>query len=134
MESLQTKKGVAALMTVIIVVAMVLSIGVVIAQIGINELVFGLQGDRSDQLLQIADSCADEGYYRLKRDQGYSGGTVTFSEGSCTLTISGSEPNRILTVSATVEELTRDFTINIDAKSNIAANARGIDVTNWLEQ
>ncbi len=134
MKNFQKPKGVAALMTVIIVVAMVLAIGLVVAQIGINELVFGLQGDRSDHLLQIADSCAEEGYYRLKRDSNYSGGSVIFPNGSCTLVVSGSEPNRILTIEATVEELTRNFMIDLSSKSNVAGNARGINVTKWQEQ
>lgn len=128
-----SKKGVAALMTVIIILASVLVIGIIIAQMGINEVIFGLQGSNSHKLLEVADSCAEEGYYRLKRDSGYTGGTLTFPEGSCTISVGGTEPNRTFTVQATIEELTRNFTMSVDARTNLGGNARGVDLTEWSE-
>lgn len=127
-------KGVAALMTVIVIVSVIAVIGVIMAQMGINELLFGLQGDRSQRLLQVADSCAEEGYFRAKRDSGYNGGTIVLDDGSCTLTIAGSEPNRTLNIEASVDNLVRNFTVQLDVTTNINVNARGIDVTNWQEQ
>ena len=133
MKKLKTKKGVAALMTMIIIVGIFMVIGLIAARLGINELIYGADVDRSNELAQIADSCAEEAYYRIKLDSTYSGGTLTFTKGSCIITISGGGSTRTVDIESSVGDLTRNFSHDISLESNIGGNSDGIDLTDWEE-
>lgn len=130
---LQDNRGVAALMTVIIIFAVVLSSGLVVASIAVNELSLNLSGAESHRALQIAEACADEASYRLKKDSAYTGGTLTFPEGDCTAVVTGTGTDRAVTASATVRNSTRRVEMSVSLTSNLSATAEGSDIIDWDE-
>ncbi len=127
------QKGMAALISVIVIFVVVLGAGITISAIAINELSLDLEAAESNQALQIAESCADEASFRLKRDSGYTGGTLSFTKGDCTITITGTGSSRAVTASATVKNTTREVLMDISLTSHTSTTAEGSDIIDWDE-
>ena len=127
------ERGVAALMVVVIILSLVLSLGLAVAKSSVNELSLSLESDQAHKVIQIGNSCVDEAQFRLKRSSSYTGGTITFADGSCTVAIAGGGLTRTVTIEATAGNLTRDFTVDAALLANIAATAEGAGITNWEE-
>lgn len=132
-EKAKKNHGFVSLITVIVISAIILSVGLTISLLGVNELLFGFIADQSHQALQMADACTEEAYFRLKKNSSYTGGTLSLGGGSCTATVTGSGTTRTITVSATVGNFTRRITTNVTLTSNAAGNTEGIDLTHWEE-
>lgn len=56
---------------------------------------------KSAKVKNLAETCANEALLSLSRDDAYPGGSLTYANGTCTVTVSGVDNNRTLTVSAT---------------------------------
>ena len=112
------------LITVLIIgsVSLFVSLGVAIR--GITELDMGLAEHQSMEALAIADGCIQESLLRLSRDSGYTGGTYTIADGSCTISVSGAGSERIIDVSATVNRWTRRLQANVSL-------AGGVELLYW---
>lgn len=120
-------------MTVVIISGITLAIATTIALSGINEMFSGTDLSKTHEVLEIADGCAEEAYFRLKKNPSYTGGTIPYAGGNCTATISGSGSSRTITSSATLDDFTRTISSEVTFTSNIAGNTEGIDLTEWSE-
>lgn len=56
---------------------------------------------KSAKIKNLAETCVDEALLSLSRDDAYPGGALTYSDGTCAVTVSGVDNNRTLTVGAT---------------------------------
>lgn len=128
---LNDNSGLAALVTVIVISVATLSIALTIAFSGITEVQTGLFISTSSKALLIADSCAEEAYYRLKLDNSYTGGTINIEGHSCTVAVTGAGPTRSINSSATVNNFTQTIISDISLVTNISTNANGTDLTQW---
>ncbi len=133
-QLLNNNQGAAALITVIAVMAILFSLITVVSKFSLNGLAINLESDQSHKALQIAEACAEESALRLKLDSSYTGGSLTFAVGSCTISISGAGTTRTATVVATVGQNTRDVQVNLTLVSNISATAEGLNFSNWEEK
>jgi len=120
-------------MTVLIISVIALSIGVAVALLGSNELIFGLTAEQSHSLLQQADGCAEEAYLRLKKDPAYTGGSIPYADGTCTVVVTGGGSTRTVTSTLTIGNFTKSVEADVSLQANTAGNAEGIDVTAWEE-
>ena len=127
------QRGVSAIIIVVLILALVISLGLIVSQAGLNELALSLDEDNANKTLHIAEACEEEATFRLKLDSSYTGGSLTFTEGSCSISISGGGSSRTVTISSTVDNETRAITVNVDLEQNVDTTADGIDVTNWEE-
>ena len=129
----QDQKGYLGVITVLIVSAITVTAAVTITFLGINQMLYGLALDQSEVALQMADGCAEEGYYRLKSDPAYTGGTVPYSGGTCTITVSGGGSTRTITATATVGSYTRTVDSDLSLETNVDTTTEGVDLTSWEE-
>lgn len=120
-------------MTVLIIAGVTLAVATTIAMSGINEMFQGDDAYKSQRVLEIADGCAEEAYFRLKKNSSYSGGTIPYDGVNCTVTIGGAGATRTITSSATLDDFTRTISSDVTFTSNIAGNTEGIDLTEWSE-
>ncbi|MBI4117662.1 MAG: hypothetical protein HY453_01105 [Parcubacteria group bacterium] len=127
------QKGAAALLTTIFITLVVIGLALAIHSAGINELLFGLGDDQAQKALLLADTCADEARFRIKKDASYAGGTIPIGSYTCTVSIAGGGSTKTITASATVNDYTQTVVTVTDIKSNVAGNTKGIDVTSWSE-
>lgn len=126
-------KGFVGVVTVLIVSAIVLTLAVTAAFLAIDELLLTSAVSQSQAALHLADGCADEAAFRLKRNPSYAGGTVPFAGGSCTVSISGSGNTRTVTSTVVLGDFTRTVQTSVTLTTNVAGNTNGIDVTQWQE-
>jgi len=56
---------------------------------------------KSAKIKNLTETCVDEALLSLSRDDAYPGGALTYSDGTCTVAVSGVGNNRTITVNAT---------------------------------
>ena len=127
-------KGYIGIVTVLIVTAITLTVGVTIALLGVNEAIQGSQIDEGQEVAQKADGCLEEAHLRLKLNPGYTGGSIPYLDGTCTVSVSGVGAARTITSTLTLGEYTRTIQGQISLVTNAAVDAEGIDATSWTEQ
>lgn len=135
MPNVLTKRsnGYIGVLSVIIISIITLSVAVSAALLSSNELLYSFGDYQSAQALLMADGCADNAAHRLKLNPAYSGGTIPYAGNSCTVVVSGAGSTRTVSSTVTVGDSTRTVQIGVSLLNNIAANAKGIDVTSWSE-
>lgn len=133
MEIFSKKKGLIALLTVIIIGAIVLSIGLAAAFIGNTAIIVAGHADREYSTRMLASACVEEAMHRLKLDSGFTSGTIPIGSDTCVISMSGSGSNRTITLTATSGQYTKTITIGGLLKQNVAANARAWTVDSWVE-
>ena len=127
------QRGVIALITVLLIGAFVMSLGIATASIGQTGMLIESQLDMRNVLMQTIASCLDEATYRLKLNAAYTGGSVPIDVNTCTLTVSGSGTTRALSATATADIYTKTVTATATQKQNTAANAVGWSLGAWTE-
>lgn len=128
------QRGVAALLTVILIGVMVMTIGITAAFVGQTEVIVGGQTDYRNQVLMLASACLDEGAFRLKLDSSYTGSTVPIgATDTCVIAVSGSGATRTLTATASSGDHTRSVVVTATRKQNAAANAHAWSLGAWAE-
>lgn len=81
-KKLKTNKGLVALITVLIISAVALSIGVSISLLSIGQAKMSLQQTQSSQSAFLANLCAEEALMKLKEDSNYLGNEIINSGNS----------------------------------------------------
>jgi hypothetical protein len=127
MTHLQRQRGAVTLATTLVVFAAALALATSVQFIGIGEVLMAYGTVRSEQAFQFADSCVDEALLRLKRDSGYTGGSLSEGDASCTIAVSGSGSTRTITSTATVGQQTRVIIVGVSISGTI------VTVTSWAE-
>jgi len=128
---LKDNSGLASLVAVLIISIVTLSIALSIALSGMTEVQSSLFTSKSNQALQLADSCAEEAYFRLKLDPSYTGGNLNLGSDSCGISISGTGNTRTITTSATIDRFTRFVNADINFVTNNSGNSKATDLTQW---
>lgn len=100
-------KGQAALIAILIIAAAIVIVALSLSSNSLNEMILGSKNDQGSKALQIADACVDEAALRLRRvtdgdEPNYTGGTLTFGTDSCTINIINQGDNRVVDVTALV--------------------------------
>ena len=126
--------GFVLLVTVILIGAVILSIGIAAAFLGQTDVILAGQADRDVIARNLAQTCIEEALHRLKLNSGYTGGTVPIGTDSCTATVTGSGSSRTIVAAASTDStFTKTITVAASLKQNTAANASGWHVDSWSE-
>jgi len=121
------QRGIVSIATTMIIFAVALLIAVSVQYVGVGELLMGYGEQQSEQAFQLGDSCVDEAMLRLKRNNAYTGGSLSVGSTSCTISVSGSGSTRTITVSATAGDSVRKLDVGV----SITGSA--VSVTSWSE-
>ena len=99
------QKGYIALITVLIVMAVVLTTASTVALLAIGEAQSGFSLFKGDEVLSFVDGCAEDAMLKARADPNYNGGIITRPEGSCAITIVSKVGSPIVTwtIRATTE-------------------------------
>ena len=81
------RSGAMLLITVLLTSAIALVVSLSIALQGLQELSMGRAEPKSAEVLGIADGCMEEALLRLSRSSAYTGGLLTFGNGTCVITV-----------------------------------------------
>ena len=91
-----------SLLVIIVIVSMsmlVLSLGA--SLMGLGELEMSTISNDAHATQTHADGCAEEALVRLRDNEAYPGGSFTYDDGSCAVSVSSSGSNRTLFVTST---------------------------------
>jgi hypothetical protein len=130
----QGQDGVIALLTIIIISAMILAVGVSAALIGQTEIALSGQSDREYAARSLASMCVEEALHRLKLNPAYVGGTLPIgTSDSCTVAVTGSGNNRTITATASSDVFTKSIVVATSIKQNGQGNAKAWHVDSYTE-
>ena len=87
MRTTHAPQGFIAMVTVLVMMAVLLAIGLTVASIGRDEIALAGIVQDGDQAFSVADGCAEEAIDRLKGDSAYAGGTYSLAGGACTVAV-----------------------------------------------
>ncbi|MFC1595129.1 hypothetical protein ACFL3E_01730 [Patescibacteria group bacterium] len=122
-------KGIAALLTIIIVGAATLIMAYNASILGIGELDLGWTSQKGGEALSIADGCMEEAYRRIRLNTNYSGEYITSSNGSCIINIMIQDGTRKITVTAST---TNGYYKKLESQISLSGNV--ISITSWAEK
>lgn len=122
------QKGYIAIITVLIVMAVVVSSATTVAFLAIGEGQSGFSLFKGEDTLTFVEGCMED--YLLKiRAQGASfvAGNITRPEGTCTIVVNSGNPNWDITVSTNTTTYKRSIRVVF------TRNPTGITLTSWKE-
>lgn len=125
---MKQQKGYIATLTILIVMAVVLTTASTVALLGIGEGQSGFALFKGEDTLTFVEGCTED--YMLKiRAQGaaFVAGNITRPEGTCTITVNSGNPNWDITVSTTATTYKRSIRVVF------TRNPTGITLTSWKE-
>lgn len=126
-------RGVIAMLTMIMLGALIVSIGIAAGLVSHSQLVVEAVTDHERQVRALASTCLEEAVYRLKLNSAYAGGTIPLDGETCAVTVSGSGGTRTVTATATVASHTKVLTATLTLRQNAALSTRAWSVTAWQE-
>lgn len=121
------KRGAAALISVVVIMALVVLIVTAVALAGITTLEHGFSEQVSTDVILSSETCAEEAIMRLQRDNSYAGGSLTVGDVSCTISVSGSGGTRTIDVVATEQNYTRRLSVGLSISGSTST------ITSWTE-
>jgi Tfp pilus assembly protein PilX len=127
-------RGIVALITVLVVMAVVVSIGLTIAMVGRDEIVVSGIYQDGEEAFAVADACAEDAMNRLKTAPAFTGTTFTLDDGTCAssvVNISGDVYK--VTGQGSYRSAIRIVEANVTIKSSPDGTAKKITVNSWRE-
>lgn len=121
------QRGAAALLMIVIIGVATLIMATSAARLGLGELEMGYDEGKGSSALALADGCGEEALIRLRKNNAYTGGTLSVGGGSCILSVVGSGPSRTISATATLGSYTK----KIDIAASV--NTSGISIRSWNE-
>jgi len=127
-------KGIVALITVLIVMAVLLSVGLAISAIGRNEIVLSGVVEYGEVAFSIADACTEEGLQRFKVNGAYTGSSFALDGGTCVVTVTSLGGNdRLVVGQGEYRDAIRIIEANVTLTLNNQGNAKKVKINSWKE-
>jgi len=120
-------RGIAAILTVIIVSAAALIMAFSASVLGIGDLDMGYTSQKGKQALALATGCAEESLHRLESNASWVGGTLNLTDGQCVINVVSNSTSRTITVSASVDNFNKQLQIQATVSNNL------VTLVSWKE-
>lgn len=122
------QKGYIALLTVLIVMAVVITSASTIALLSIGEGQSGFALFKGEDTLTFVEGCTEDYILKIRaQGAGFVAGNITRPEGTCTITVNSGNPNWDITVSTNTTTYKRSIRVIF------TRNPTGITLTSWKE-
>lgn len=125
------ESGVIALTSLLVISVVVLSVVVSSSLLGILSAQNSLVYKKGAEALHIAHGCVEEALLRLRNDTNYSGGSLQLSDGSCTITVTGSGNNRTIFISSQLSNPPRSTR---ELEVTVKRTGTSISILTWQEE
>ena len=124
----RSENGYVAISIMLILTAVILGLIVTVAQLGIGEGQASLALTKGEDALSFAEGCAEDALLKIRSNAAYAGGTITYPEGTCLVTVFTVGSTYTVTVATTATQYKR----TIQAIANRSSN--GVVLTSWKKQ
>ncbi|MFH1286937.1 MAG: hypothetical protein ABII02_04280 [Candidatus Magasanikbacteria bacterium] len=94
---------------------------------GLVELESGYVTEKGNEVLAISEACAEEALQRLRFDNSFTGSSLSFDSGSCTISISTNGSERTIHVFGTIGEFHKQLEVVA------TVNGRNVSLDSWQE-
>lgn len=121
------KRGVAALLTVIIVSASVLLIAFSASILGMGEMDMGYTSQKGQESYSLVNGCAEEALRQIQFNSNWGGGTLNLSGGTCIIAVISDSNNRIITISSNINNFSKKLQVLVSVNNGI------ITLNSWQE-
>ncbi len=119
-------RGAIGILTTLVLGIILIMLAVTVVLTGISSRTNAFMFNQSETVFVLTEGCIENILVLLSRDNDYSGGSYEVSDVDCTSSISGSDPNRDVTVTGTKDTITRDASLSVQVDPDFA-------IINWGE-
>lgn len=127
MKNMKRQNGYVALLTVLIMMAIILSATTTVTLLSIGEAQSSFALYKGDETLAFVEGCTEDALLNARASAAYAGGPISRPEGTCSVTITKAGTTWTLTVSTTNTTYVRTIEVVINRL------ATGITLTSWKE-
>ncbi|MDO8663475.1 MAG: hypothetical protein Q7K28_01380 [Candidatus Wildermuthbacteria bacterium] len=122
-------RGYIALISILIINAIILLIAISAGVLSISESNLNLEKNRSSGALYLASACAEEALQKIREFTSFQGsGNLALGEGTCTYAVTKlTGQNRIIAAGGTVQNAIQKIKITLDGVTP------DINITSWQE-
>jgi hypothetical protein len=121
----KNQQGYIALLSLLIVVAAGLTIGLTLSLAGIDEMQVSASRSEAARASTIAQACIEEGLERLRESFSNFSTTLSLNGDSCILSVTVSGPSATVAATGTVDTYIQKITMTVDTS---------LEVTSWIEE
>ena len=108
----QTKGAIGILTTIVFgSVLVILAVGVVLSGISSRQNAFVFT--QTELVFVATEGCSEEALIQLSRNNAYTGGNYELDGVDCTVSVSGSDPNRDVVIVGTKNDITRAMVVRV---------------------
>jgi hypothetical protein len=132
-ERAHPDRGIVALITIVIIAAVIMILGIASVEMSRTDIIMSGQSDTGRYVLSIASACAEEALYRVKLDTAYTGGTIVIEDETCDVTVSGSGANRTITATADYDLHEKTVEMEVTLRQNASGQAKAWRIDSWTE-
>ncbi len=127
---MKKRKGMAAILTVIIISAAVLLMAYSASILGLGDLEFSVAADKSNEAIILTDGCVEEVFRRIILDNNYTATNENLTVGGnyCIINVNGSVSSKNIVVSGFIDDYSNKVEVQISISSNNV-----IQVNSWKE-
>lgn len=122
------QQGFIAFTSLIVISAVALAVATSVALMGIDSAQSSLSVSKKHNAVIITKSCAEEAMIRLRDNVNYTGGTVNFGNDSCTIGVSGTGLNRLISITTNI---TGPPTYQDNAVLFVKRTGNSINIVTW---
>jgi hypothetical protein len=117
---MKTNHGYIALSSLLVVLFLVVLVGISTTLLSINDLQSSVSGSKSEEVIAISESCAEDILIRFNGNQNIPS-TITLPEGACSVTINSQDGGNIdFTVSSTMDGYSKKVRIQAERGSTVS--------------
>jgi len=120
-------RGVAALLTVLIVSAAALLMAFSASVLGLGDADMSYTEQKGNQSLSLANGCVEESLRQLQLNSNWNGTTLNLSDGSCIINVSSSGSARTINVLASADNFNKKILVEASVSSSL------VRVVSWQE-
>lgn len=122
-----SRRGYIATATVLLLMAVALSIMATVSLLGIGEAQSSLALTKGESNLFFVEGCMEDALLKAKNSPGYAGGTITRPEGTCVITASNAGSVWTITAVGSATDYVRKI-MTVSTRSG-----QGMTITSWQE-
>lgn len=127
-------QGVVALISLLVISAVLLAMGLTIARVGRNEVILARLFSEGEIAFDVADACVEEGASRLKDDASYAGGSFSLDDGTCVVSIADlGGGGRLIRGTGHYQRAIRVVDANVTLSTNGQGNVVKLTINSWKE-
>lgn len=120
------QRGFVSLLAVMLVLAAVGVLALTWSTSSVSELEHGYFENRAQVGRLQAEACLEEGLYRVKLDNAFTGGIFTVASTTCAVVVTGGGGERVLTATSTVDQ----FVGRVGAR--VSVDGRRVQLLEWI--